>query len=89
MNRINCWEYWKCGREIGGSKENELGICPVVRNITHKGINGGIGAGRICWEIVGTSCHNVVPGIANETMNCAQCDFFILVKSEEREAFIE
>jgi len=25
---LNCWEFKKCGREPGGEKASELGICP-------------------------------------------------------------
>lgn len=30
MSRTNCWEYFKCGREPGGSKVDELGVCPAA-----------------------------------------------------------
>ncbi|MEI7813017.1 MAG: hypothetical protein WCJ01_11445 [Ignavibacteria bacterium] len=89
MVKINCWEYKKCGREIDGERENDLGICPVVRNYTHSGRNGGKGAGRICWEIAGTLCQDIIQGtFAMKEMNCKQCDFFELVKSEEGEKFV-
>ena len=26
---MNCWEYMKCGREKGGEKADELGVCPA------------------------------------------------------------
>lgn len=28
----NCWEFKKCGRETGGSKVKELGVCVTVPN---------------------------------------------------------
>lgn len=89
MNKINCWEYWKCGREIGGTREQEMGACPVVKNYTHSGRNSGRVGGRICWEVFETFCHLLDGTHAKELMNCMQCDFFILVKSEEGEAFVE
>ena len=29
MSLINCWEVKKCGREPGGAKVAELGVCPA------------------------------------------------------------
>jgi len=26
---MNCWEFMKCGREKGGAKATDLGICPA------------------------------------------------------------
>ena len=28
----NCWEYKKCGREVGGAKVKDLGVCPAATN---------------------------------------------------------
>jgi hypothetical protein len=90
LAKTNCWEYKKCGREIGGIKENDIGICPIVRNYTHSGRNDGKVAGRMCWAIAGTLCHDVIRGtFAMKEISCEQCDFFELVKSEERDKFIE
>lgn len=90
LTKVNCWEYMKCGREVRGTKTNELGTCPVVRNFTHNGKNGGKGAGRICWKVAGTFCRGKIQGTyAKKIMNCARCDFFMLVKSEEKVDFIE
>ena len=90
LGKVNCWEYMKCGREVGGTKENELGICPAVRNFTHSGKNDGRGAGRICWQVAGTFCRNKLQGtFAKKMLNCARCEFFMLVKSEEGVKFVE
>ena len=59
LSKVNCWEYMKCGREVEGTTKNELGICPVVINFTHSGKNGGNAAGRICWHVAGTFCHDL------------------------------
>ncbi len=89
MDKVNCWEYKKCGREPGGKNQNELGVCRAVLNFTHNGENGGRSAGRICWQVVGTFCCGEIQGtFAEKTMNCSQCDFFLLVKSEEGAAFV-
>lgn len=28
MAKLNCWEFKKCGRETGGLKIKEMGVCP-------------------------------------------------------------
>ncbi|MGE5174112.1 MAG: two-CW domain-containing protein, partial [Betaproteobacteria bacterium] len=28
MEKLNCWEHKKCGRQPGGHKVAELGVCP-------------------------------------------------------------
>ncbi len=62
MRRLNCWEIKRCGREPGGSKSEELGVCPAATDISADWINGGKNGGRICWAIVGVFCVNRVNG---------------------------
>ncbi len=89
MNKVNCWEYKKCGREPGGPNQDELGVCPAAVNFTHNGENDGKSAGRICWKVVGSFCCGAIQGtFAEKAMNCSQCDFYLLVKSEEGAAFV-
>jgi len=84
MKKLNCWEYMKCGRQPGGEKEGELGICPVTLNEDLDGAHGGIGAGRVCWVVVGTFCGGTVQGTyAKKLKDCTKCDFMALVKREE------
>ena len=52
----NCWEYKKCGRQPGGSKVAELGICPVAVENRTDAVNGGKNAGRACWAVTGSFC---------------------------------
>lgn len=26
---LNCWEFMRCGREVGGKNTEKLGVCPV------------------------------------------------------------
>lgn len=86
--KLNCWEHKKCGRQPGGPKTAELGACPAATDATQNGKNGGTNGGRFCWKIAGTLCGGKVQGtFASKMMNCAQCDFFALVKSEEGAAF--
>ena len=77
---MNCWEHKKCGRETGGSKTAELGVCSAATNFSHNGKNGGKSAGRFCWKVAGTLCGGKVQGSFSEKMgNCVKCDFFKLV----------
>ncbi len=87
--KVNCWEHKKCGREAGGAKEKELGICPAATNFTNNGRNAGKAAGRYCWKVAGTLCGGKVQGsFAQKMANCVQCEFFKMVKSEEGAAFV-
>lgn len=82
--KLNCWEFKKCGREPGGAKVVELGICPATVDFSSEGLNGGKNAGRICWAVAGTFCGGKVQGsFAQKRMSCLNCDFFKHVKDEE------
>jgi hypothetical protein len=82
--KLNCWEFEKCGREPGGAKVTEHGICPAATDTTVNGINEGTMGGRICWAIAGTFCHEKVKGkFAKDKFSCMSCDFFKLVSEEE------
>ncbi len=62
---MNCWEFKKCGREKGGAKEKELGICPAYPS-----------NGTNCARIAGTFCGGKVQGTFAEKLgNCMQCEF--------------
>lgn len=64
---MNCWENKRCGREAGGAKVAEFGICPANTQQ----------AGDACWLIAGTFCGGVVQGtFAKKEKNCMRCDFF-------------
>ena len=82
--RQNCWEFKKCGREPGGEKVSDLGVCPAGIDDSSEGLNGGGKGGRICWAVAGTFCGGKVQGsFAQKRMSCLSCDFFKLVKEEE------
>jgi len=88
MAKLNCWEAKKCGRQPGGAKEKELGVCKAAVNFSNEGKNGGKAAGRYCWKVAGTLCGGRVQGtFADKMANCVQCDFFKQVKTEEGAAF--
>ena len=81
---INCWEFKGCGRESGGARASESGICPTTTELTLNGAHGGINAGRACWVVAGTFCDSLVQGtFAREINTCEQCDFYRLVKKED------
>ena len=89
MEKTNCWEYSKCGREVFGVNVNELGLCPASIEKKLNGTHGGKNGGRACWVVAGTLCSGMVQGTyANTLKDCVQCDFFNSVKREEGSDFI-
>jgi hypothetical protein len=84
MAKLNCWEIKKCGREPGGSKAKERGVCPATSNSSCNGLNGGKNGGRICWAIAGTFCGDKVQGdFAQKSVSCMSCEIFRQVKADE------
>ncbi len=82
--RQNCWEIKKCGRETGGAKVAELGVCPAAVDTSSDGINKGKNGGRICWALVGTFCGGKVQGsFAEKRLSCMTCDVYKQVQEEE------
>ncbi len=89
MKKINCWEYTKCGRQPGGDKVKELGVCIASIEKRTNGIHGGINGGRVCWAIAGTLCRGQIQGsFAQKLADCLKCDFYHLVRKEEGENFV-
>ena len=67
----------KCGREPGGEKVAELGICRAADEEFFNGINGGKNGGRICFAFAGTYSNCVVDGsFAKKLTSCEDCNFF-------------
>jgi hypothetical protein len=84
MPLLNCWEIKRCGRELGGSKVKELGVCPAASDSSCDGLNNGKNAGRICWAVAGTLCSGKVQGdYAQKSVSCMTCEVFKRVKDEE------
>jgi CRP-like cAMP-binding protein len=82
--RINCWEYMKCGREPGGGKIAELGVCPAAADESFDGINSGRCGGRFCWAVAGTFCGGKAQGtFAQKRESCLSCGFYHRVQAEE------
>jgi hypothetical protein len=89
-SKRNCWEYKLCGRQPGGSRVSDLGVCPAATFSVRDGKNGGKNAGRYCWRTAGTFCGGKVQGTyAVKLVSCKGCDFFKLVSQEEGASFQE
>jgi hypothetical protein len=84
MGKQNCWDAKKCGRERGGARSAELGICPAATDSRLTGLNGGLNGGRVCWVMTGTLCGGKVQGsFALKMGSCMSCDFYQQVTREE------
>ena len=67
----------KCGREPGGEKVAELGICRAADEEFFNGINDGKNGGRVCFVFAGTFSSGVVDGsFAKKLISCENCNFF-------------
>jgi hypothetical protein len=73
MNKkLNCWDVKKCCSETGNKN-----ICPVKKEFSAHGLNGGINGGRICWVIMDTHRKR------KAQTACFQCEFHYKVMEEE------
>ncbi|TAN38042.1 MAG: hypothetical protein EPN23_03580 [Verrucomicrobia bacterium] len=89
MTKQNCWEFMACGREPGGAKAAELGICPAATETRLHGAHDGKNGGRVCWVVAGTLCEEKVQGrFAAKLTSCRNCPFYLQVRKEERSTFI-
>jgi hypothetical protein len=82
--KLNCWEFTQCGREQGGGRASERGLCPAATETRADGVHGGVNGGRVCWAIAGTLCDGRVQGSrASKMETCLACEFCLLVLKEE------
>lgn len=89
VEKLNCWEFNKCGRDVSGRNTFEIGVCPASTNMTLDGVHGGISAGRACWAVPGTMCKGRIQrNVTRKYSECGSCDFYNYVKDEEGEEFI-
>lgn len=80
----NCWESKQCGREPGGAKAHEIGVCPAATETAADGIHGGRNGGRACWAVVGTFCGGRVQDtIVAKLHECVGCEFRHEVEAQE------
>jgi hypothetical protein len=88
MAGLNCWEFKRCGREVGGARTGELGVCQANVEARADGANGGRNGGRVCWAIAGTLCGGKVQGtFASKSATCMDCEFYRTVAGEEGGGF--
>jgi hypothetical protein len=84
MTKLNCWEAKECGRQPGGFKAHQLGICPAAVETRVHGMNGGINGGRTCWPFSGTLCDDAAHGpLSSKLGACMKCFFYNQVQAEE------
>ena len=70
MTTKNCWEFKKCGRELGGNKAKDMGVCPANPHHGHE-----------CGMVAGTFCGGKVQGPdAQKHATCMGCDWYKEVK---------
>lgn len=62
---MKCWEFKRCGREAGGSKVAEFGVCPAYPN-----------DGDHCANVSGTLCSGKPDNFAMKLVGCMKCDFY-------------
>jgi len=83
MEKQNCWEFKKCGREVGGINADKLGVCPAASEVRADGFCGGVNGGRACMYIVGTLCDGVCQrSYKNKEKFCNECEFHATLKKE-------
>jgi hypothetical protein len=92
MDKLNCWEALKCGLEPGGTKAKIFGTCIAATEDALDGVNSGKNAGRACWALLGTLCHEEGRPKQQDTYSqklkrCTQCRFFELVAIQEGRNF--
>ena len=84
MSRLNCWQFKRCGREMGGTKSYMIGVCPAAVEIRLDGTNSGDNGGRACWVVDNTMCGGETQGRFEEKYrHCAKCNFYQAVREEE------
>ena len=88
MEKPNCWELARCGREPGGPRAGELGVCPATLENSLDGLNAGRNAGRICWVVAGTLCNGEIQGTAaRKELTCRFCEVYRCIKKDEGQDF--
>jgi hypothetical protein len=89
VGKLNCWDFKKCGRQSGGKKDQELGVCPASTEKRLNGVHEGMNSGRACWVVAGTFCRGEIQGaFVKKSVNCIKCDFYLSVLKEEDKNFV-
>lgn len=97
MSKLNCWEFYNCGKEEGGKDVGMEGPCPASTFEAAHNFMGGINGGRACAYIAGTFCSETLegeikdiyksPSPANRLKLCTDCDFYHHLRKEEQDRF--
>ncbi|MCI5208169.1 MAG: hypothetical protein D3910_05130 [Candidatus Electrothrix sp. ATG2] len=86
-NKLNCWEFKKCGREPGGKNITVFGVCPIPVEIGFNSVNNGKNGGRSCWIIRESACEPVMRKCCvQEIKECRLCDFYRFINKEKKTA---
>lgn len=89
MAKLNCWEYFGCGREPRGKRCEAHGTCPASVDARLNGANSGVNGGRACWALTQTLCHGLIGDNLIEKMaRCLECEFRRQVLREEGKNFV-
>lgn len=84
MSKLNCWEFMKCGKEIGTDKNGKQDVCPIASEKSADGLNGGVNGGRICWVIADLCCEKSIQCSDKKRKDpCFSCEFRFKVMMEE------
>ncbi len=79
----NCWEFMECGREAGGARSSELGVCPASVATMADGFLEGHNGGRACVYITGTMCGGWSdPAQPEMKESCHSCPFQTMLDEE-------
>jgi hypothetical protein len=85
---VNCWEFRRCGREPGGLRAAEIGVCPAAEFTPASGFLGGHNGGRSCAFVTGTFCEGVFQGTyRDKSKDCWGCAFYHALRAEHGAAF--
>jgi len=83
MAKQNCWEFRKCGREIGGKHSEEFGVCPAANNVEADGFCDGKNGGRACRYVLNTLCDGVCQTTYEKKDGaCCDCEFRKQLKND-------
>ena len=77
-----------CGREPGGVRAAELGVCPAASLVAADGYLGGRNGGRACAFVAGTFCEGIFQGTyRDKSKECWDCAFYQVLRAEHGAAF--
>ena len=89
MQRLNCWEFERRGKESCSLNKTGCETCPAAKESRVNGVNNGINGGRACWAINETLRSEKAQGaFASKLENCLSCGFYALVQIEEGRDFM-